>query len=79
MRERTDVCPGMEPSLPPQSSSLSQSDSAGPCIKSLFLGLLWCPVVKNPSCNAGDMGLIPGQGTKIPHAEEQLKPVCHNY
>ena len=30
------------------------------------------PVVKNPPCNAGDMGLIPGQGTKIPHAAEQL-------
>ena len=26
------------------------------------------PVVKNPSSNAGDVGSIPGQGTKIPHA-----------
>ena len=26
------------------------------------------PVVKNPSYNAGDMSLIPGQGTKTPHA-----------
>ena len=25
------------------------------------------PVVKNPSCNAGDAGLIPGWGNKIPH------------
>ena len=24
------------------------------------------PVVKNPSLKAGDMGWIPGQGTKIP-------------
>ena len=24
--------------------------------------------------NAGDSGLIPGQGTKIPHATEQLSP-----
>ena len=32
------------------------------------------PVVKNPSSNAGDMGLIPGQGTKIPHAAGQLSP-----
>ena len=31
-------------------------------------------MVKNPSCNAGDSGLIPGQGTKIPHAAEQLRP-----
>ena len=30
------------------------------------------PVVKNSSSNAGDMGSIPGQGTKIPHATGQL-------
>ena len=32
------------------------------------------PVVKNPPCNAGDVGSIPGQGTKIPHAMGQLRP-----
>ena len=26
------------------------------------------PVVKNLPSNAGDMGLIPGQGTKMPYA-----------
>ena len=31
-----------------------------------------CPVVKNPPCNAGDSGLILGQGTKIPHTVKQL-------
>ena len=31
-------------------------------------------VVKNPPCNAGDMGLITGQGTKIPHATGQISP-----
>ena len=31
-------------------------------------------VVKNLPCNAGDTGLIPGWGTKIPHAREQLNP-----
>ena len=30
------------------------------------------PVMKNPPCNAGDMGSIPGEATKIPHAAEQL-------
>ena len=30
------------------------------------------PVVKNPPSNAIDMGLIPGRGTKIPHATRQL-------
>ena len=25
-------------------------------------------------CNAGDAGTIPGQGPKIPYAEEQLSP-----
>ena len=28
------------------------------------------PVVKNLPSNAGDAGSIPGQETKIPHAEE---------
>ena len=32
------------------------------------------PMVKTPPCNAGDMGSIPGQGTKIPHVMEQLSP-----
>ena len=32
-------------------------------------------MVKNPPCNAGRMGLIPGQGTKIPHAARQLSRV----
>lgn len=30
------------------------------------------PVVKNPPCNVGDVALIPGQETKIPHATKQL-------
>ena len=34
------------------------------------------PVVKNPPSNAGDAGLIPGQGTKIPHAAGQLSPLA---
>ena len=32
------------------------------------------PVVKNPPSHAGDAGLIPGRGTKIPHAAGQLSP-----
>ena len=41
------------------------------------------PVVKNPPCNAWDVGSIPGWGTKIPHATGQLslralEPACHN-
>ena len=31
-------------------------------------------MVKNPRCNVGDVGLIPGRGTKIPHAMGQLSP-----
>ena len=41
------------------------------------------PVVKNPPCNAGDVGSISGRGAKTPHAMEQLtlcaatiEPVC---
>ena len=29
-------------------------------------------MVKNPPSNAGDVGSIPGRGTKIPHAAGQL-------
>ena len=43
------------------------------------------PVVKNRPCNAGDVGSIPGQGARIPHAVEQLSlrvhyedPLCRN-
>ena len=42
-------------------------------------------MVKNRSCNAGDTGSIPGQGTKISHAVGQLslcaattEPLHHN-
>ena len=31
-------------------------------------------VVKNLPANVGGMGSIPGLGTKIPHAAEQLNP-----
>ena len=31
-------------------------------------------VLKNLSANVEDIGLIPGWGTKIPHALEQLSP-----
>ena len=41
--------------------------------------------IKNLPCNVGNAGLIPGQGTKIPWAAEQLslgaaatEPTCHN-
>ena len=30
------------------------------------------PVVRNPPSNVGDVGSIPGWGTKIPHATEGL-------
>ena len=44
------------------------------------------PVVKNLPSNAGDVGLIPGWGTKIPRASglqsprasTREKPTCHN-
>ena len=34
-------------------------------------------VVKNLPANAGDMGSIPGQGTKTPHATGQLTEPEH--
>ena len=32
------------------------------------------PIVKNLPCNAGDVGSVPGQGTKILYAIEQQIP-----
>ena len=32
------------------------------------------PAVESPPSNAGDVGSIPGQGTKVPHASGQLSP-----
>ena len=50
-----------------------------------FLGFPGGPVVKSPPANPGDMGSIPGPGTKIPHAMGQLspsatttEPTCYN-
>ena len=37
-----------------------------------FLDFPGGPVVKTPSSSAGDVGLIPGQRSKISHAMEQL-------
>lgn len=36
-------------------------------------------VVKRLPCNAGDTGLIPGQGTKIPHATRQPSPLTRSW
>ena len=41
-------------------------------------GLPGGPVVKNLPCNTGDIGLIPRQGTRIPHAMEHLSPHATN-
>ena len=43
----------------------------------LSMGLPGGPVVQSPPCSARDAGSIPGQGTKIPHAMEQLS-LYHN-
>ena len=37
------------------------------------------PVVKKPSCNAGDASSIPGQGNQDPTFHGATKPVRHNY
>ena len=34
------------------------------------------PVVKNLPSSIGDMGLIPGQGTKIPHVHAKSLQLC---
>ena len=34
------------------------------------------PMVENPPSSAGDMGSIPGHGSKMPHCTGQLSPHC---
>ena len=46
-------------------------------IKDALEGLHGGPVVKNLPCHSGDVCLIPGQGSKIPHVSGH-KPTCHN-
>ena len=45
-------------------------------LKTQHAGFPRGPGVKNLPCNAGDTGLIPGWGPKIPHALEQLESPC---
>ena len=56
----------------------SEHVSAFNTLYSPYFKIIWDfpggPAVKNPPCNAGDAGSIPGQGTKIPHAVGQLSP-----
>ena len=35
------------------------------------------PVAKNLPCNAEDVSLIPGLGTKVPHTST-AEPICHS-
>ena len=43
--------------------------------KTIYWNFPGGPVVKNLPSNVRDVGSIPGQGTKIPHAVGQLNPV----
>ena len=43
--------------------------------RNLFWDFPGGPVVEDLLSIAGDMGSIPGQGTKIPHAEGRLSPI----
>ena len=38
----------------------------------LVWNFLGGPVAENPPCNTVDLSSVPGWGTKIPHAEQQL-------
>ena len=51
--------------------SITKSEKVGSYMHRDFPG---GPLIKNPPSNAGDVGSIPGQGTKIPHAVGQQSP-----
>ena len=40
------------------------------------MDVLGGPVINNSLCNAGNVGLIPGWGHKIPYATEKLSPLA---
>ena len=79
-----DTLVGLEQCCPLEINKIHAAIFSRSCIKTeigeinfnkiLFRYFLGGPVVKKPPSNAGDMGLIPGWGTKIPHAIGQLSP-----
>ena len=54
-----------------------------PPMKSSSRDLLGAPVVKTPPSNPGDVGLLPGQGAKIPHSlgpkNKKQKQNCNKF
>ena len=52
----------------------TNNEPSGKEIKKSFREFPGGPMVKNPPSSADGEGLIPGWGTKIPHATEQLSP-----
>ena len=50
------------------------SDTTWGLVRNANIGDCPGPAVKNTPSNAGDMGLIPGQETKIPHVVGHLGP-----
>ena len=55
-----------------QKFTITSIDSEAQTLNSYFIG---GPVIKNPPANAGDMGSIPGQVTKIQHVSVQFSSV----
>ena len=63
------------PETPDNQNSISREESWDPLGSKLEGRDFPCgPVVKKLPSHAGDMGLIPGWGTKIPDAAKQLNP-----
>ena len=66
-------------------STIRQTNALNTTLKTVSEDFPGGPVVKTSPSNAGDVGSIPGQGTKIPHALGQLslcaattESACHN-
>ena len=56
------------------STQLSLGPTAYSFLRTMARDFLGGPVVGNPPTNTGNIGLIPGPGTKIQHAAGQLSP-----
>ena len=72
LQHKSSSSPPYAPHFQPQSGVICPSTSLlHRTLGGMFPG---GPVVKNLPSNTGDMGSIPGQGTKIPHAVGQGSP-----
>ena len=74
---KSHVCDSHNGNLKIKNNKWKWGVEASSLIKYKFRDFAGGPVVMNMPCNTGDKCSIPGQGTKVLHATEQLSPHCN--